>query len=86
MPAVSQVRILIFAKAPAPGRVKTRLIPALGAEGAARLAGRLLSHALKQALAADLGPVEICAGTPGLAALAPGPSRTGAPGVQRCLE
>ncbi|HPB75365.1 MAG TPA: TIGR04282 family arsenosugar biosynthesis glycosyltransferase [Chromatiaceae bacterium] len=61
MPAVSQVRILIFAKAPVPGRVKTRLIPALGAEGAARLAGRLLSHALKQALAADLGPVEICA-------------------------
>ena len=61
MPAVSQVRILIFAKAPAPGRVKTRPIPALGAEGAARLAGRLLSHALKQALAADLGPVEICA-------------------------
>ena len=58
---MSQVRILIFAKAPAPGRVKTRLIPALGAEGAARLAGRLLSHALKQALAADLGPVEICA-------------------------
>lgn len=61
VPAVSQVRILIFAKAPVPGRVKTRLIPALGAEGAAQLAGRLLSHALRQALAADLGPVEVCA-------------------------
>lgn len=61
VPAVSQVRILLFAKAPVPGRVKTRLIPALGAEGAAQLAGRLLSHALKQALAADLGPVEVCA-------------------------
>jgi hypothetical protein len=58
---VSQVRILLFAKAPVPGRVKTRLIPALGAEGAARLAGRLLCHALAQALKADLGPVEVCA-------------------------
>ena len=58
---MSQVRILIFAKAPVPGRVKTRLIPALGAEGAARLAGRFFSHALTQALAADLGPVEVCA-------------------------
>ena len=55
---MSQVRILIFAKAPAPGRVKTRLIPALGAEGAARLAGRLLSHAVKRARAADLGLVD----------------------------
>ena len=27
-------RILIFAKAPAPGLVKTRLVPVLGAEGA----------------------------------------------------
>jgi len=58
---MSQVRILLFAKAPVPGRVKTRLIPALGAEGAARLAGRLLCHALTQALEADLGPVEVCA-------------------------
>ena len=29
--------LLVFAKVPVPGRVKTRLIPALGAEGAARL-------------------------------------------------
>lgn len=29
--------LMIFAKAPAPRRVKTRLIPAVGAEGAARL-------------------------------------------------
>lgn len=58
---MTQVRILLLAKAPVPGRVKTRLIPALGAEGAARLAGRLLCHALAQALQADLGPVEVCA-------------------------
>lgn len=58
---MTQVRILLLAKAPVPGRVKTRLIPALGAEGAARLASRLLCHALAQALQADLGPVEVCA-------------------------
>jgi uncharacterized protein len=54
------VRIVIFAKAPVPGRVKTRLIPALGAAGAARLARRMLDLALEQALAADVGPVELC--------------------------
>ncbi len=54
------VRILVFAKAPQPGRVKTRLIPALGAEGAARLAERLLDHALEQVRAAGVGPVELC--------------------------
>ena len=53
-------RIVIFAKAPQPGSVKTRLIPALGAEGAAALARRLLAHALQQALAADVGKVELC--------------------------
>lgn len=58
---MNQVRILIFAKAPIPGRVKTRLIPALGAAGAARLARRLLRHTLTQAMAADLGSVELCA-------------------------
>ncbi len=54
-------RILVFAKAPVPGRVKTRLIPALGAAGAARLARQMLDHTLKQALEADIGPVELCA-------------------------
>lgn len=54
------VRILVFAKAPVPGRVKTRLIPALGAAGAARLAARMLDHALAQARAAGVGPVELC--------------------------
>lgn len=53
-------RILVFAKAPVPGRVKTRLIPALGSEVAARLAAGMLQHSLKQALAAGVGPVELC--------------------------
>jgi hypothetical protein len=52
--------LVIFAKAPQPGTVKTRLIPALGAEGAAGLARRMLSHTLQQALAAGVGPVELC--------------------------
>jgi len=57
-------RIVIFAKAPVAGLAKTRLIPALGAQGAARLATALLDHAVAQALASGVGPVELCV-TPG---------------------
>lgn len=57
---MTPVRILIIAKEPQAGFAKTRLIPALGARGAAELADRLLRHTLKQALAADVGPVELC--------------------------
>ena len=53
------VRIIIFAKAPCPGTAKTRLIPALGAEGAAWLAGIMLAHTLDKVLAAAVGPVEL---------------------------
>lgn len=41
--------LVIMAKVPAPGRVKTRLIPALGAQGAAALASQLLTHTLETA-------------------------------------
>jgi hypothetical protein len=54
-------RIVIFAKAPVPGRVKTRLIPALGAKGAAKLAAEMLKQTLQEARAARLGVVELCA-------------------------
>lgn len=47
-----QAPLAILAKAPIPGRVKTRLIPALGAEGASRLHERLLRHTVDTALAA----------------------------------
>lgn len=53
-------RILVFAKAPVPGRVKTRLVPALGAEGAAKLAAEMLRRTAAQALASGVGPVELC--------------------------
>lgn len=52
--------VIVFAKAPVPGMAKTRLIPALGAAGAAALAARLLLHATAAATAARLGPVELC--------------------------
>lgn len=60
MTPTAVARIVIFAKAPVPGAVKTRLISALGAVGAAALARRMLDHALRQALAAGDGPVELC--------------------------
>ena len=53
-------RVVIFAKAPLPGFAKTRLIPALGLDGSAQLARRLLQHTIQQALAARVGPVELC--------------------------
>jgi rSAM/selenodomain-associated transferase 1 len=54
-------RIAVLAKAPRPGYAKTRLIPALGAAGAAALAERMLAHAVAQAVAAGLGPVAVWA-------------------------
>nr|VFJ70299.1 MAG: hypothetical protein BECKFW1821B_GA0114236_11832 [Candidatus Kentron sp. FW] len=47
-------RLLIFAKAPVPGTVKTRLIPALGARRAAALQGALIHHILTIATRTDL--------------------------------
>lgn len=71
---MTAVRLLVFAKAPVPGRVKTRLIPTLGADGAARLAAHLLGLALQQAQRAAVGPVELCMspapGTPEWAGIA----------------
>lgn len=57
--APERVRIAILAKAPAPGLAKTRLIPRLGEEGAARLQGWLLQRAVATALVADVGPVDL---------------------------
>lgn len=54
-------RVVIFAKAPVPGAVKTRLIPALGADGAADLARQMLGETLASAAAAGNLRVELCA-------------------------
>jgi rSAM/selenodomain-associated transferase 1 len=57
--------VAVFAKAPEPGQVKTRLIPRLGADGAARLHARLVWHAIETALASGVGAVQLwCAPTP----------------------
>jgi hypothetical protein len=53
------VEIAVLAKAPIPGLAKTRLIPRLGADGAARLQAALAEHAVLTALAAGLGPVTL---------------------------
>lgn len=49
----------IFSKAPVPGAVKTRLIPALGAEGAARLQRWLTRRTVAVACAAGYERVEL---------------------------
>ena len=57
---MTATRIVIFAKAPVAGAVKTRLIPMLGAEGAARLAARMLNATVAHAIDAGLGTPELC--------------------------
>ncbi|MBM3356652.1 MAG: glycosyltransferase [Betaproteobacteria bacterium] len=56
---MSSTVVMVFAKAPRPGEVKTRLIPLLGADGAAALHARLVAHALATARAAALGRLEL---------------------------
>ena len=51
--------IIVFARAPVAGAAKTRLVPALGEWGAARLHARLVRHAVHTALAARCGRVEL---------------------------
>lgn len=57
-PPARSTRILVFARAPVPGRCKTRLIPALGAPGAAALHRRLVRRTLAAARATG-HPVEL---------------------------
>ena len=65
LPPLPPISINVFARAPVPGRVKTRLIPALGAEGAAALACRMTRMTLDRAVKADAGPVTLwCAPAP----------------------
>jgi len=53
--------LVIMAKVPIPGQVKTRLIPALGADGAAALAERLLNHTVTTAQKTQaFAHVELC--------------------------
>jgi rSAM/selenodomain-associated transferase 1 len=56
---VNGTLVIVFARAPIPGRVKTRLVPALGSAGAARLQVRLTRRALDTARAARPARVEL---------------------------
>jgi rSAM/selenodomain-associated transferase 1 len=57
----NNVGIAILAKAPIPGFAKTRLIPALGPDGAAMLQQRLTERAVATACAAGPGPLTLWA-------------------------
>jgi hypothetical protein len=54
-----QGRLLVMARAPHAGATKTRLIPALGAEGAAALHRYLVERQLAEAAASETAPVEL---------------------------
>ena len=53
------VAIAILAKAPRPGLAKTRLMPVLGAEGAANLQARFIERTVTAAQEAAVGPVTL---------------------------
>ena len=55
------VAIAILAKAPRPGLAKTRLMPVLGAEGAANLQARFIERTVTAAQEAAVGPVTLWA-------------------------
>jgi rSAM/selenodomain-associated transferase 1 len=52
-------RLLIFTRVPRAGQVKTRLMPQLGAQGAADFHARLIHHCLQMVTRAGLCPVEL---------------------------
>ena len=56
---ITRTTIAILAKAPIPGRAKTRLIPAIGAHAAAVLQERMTAQTVETALAAGIGPVTL---------------------------
>jgi len=51
--------VAVFARAPVAGAAKTRLMPVLGAAGAARLQAAFVRRALRTAIDAALGPVSL---------------------------
>ncbi len=59
MAAESGTLLLQFARAPAPGAVKTRLIPRLGPAGACDLHRELVIRTCRTLLSARMGPVEL---------------------------
>ena len=62
---MQRLLVQVFAKAPVPAQVKTRLIPVLGAEGATELYCRMVRHTLATAAFARVGPIEVWTTVPG---------------------
>ena len=56
MAAVMPERLIVFTRFPEPGKTKTRLIPALGAKGAARLQRQMTEHILATAAKGSTRP------------------------------
>ncbi len=57
MPAVRPERLIIFTRYPEPGKTKTRMIPALGTQGAARLQRQMTEH-----IVATAATINSCSG------------------------
>jgi rSAM/selenodomain-associated transferase 1 len=65
MGAKGRALIVVLAKAPVPGQVKTRLMPRLGPVAAAQLYARLVKHTLATSAMSRVGPLELwCAPDP----------------------
>jgi rSAM/selenodomain-associated transferase 2/rSAM/selenodomain-associated transferase 1 len=63
MSAVMAERLIVFTRFPEPGKTKTRLIPALGAKGAARLQRQMTEHIIATAATLSNRPgltIEVC--------------------------
>lgn len=58
---LSAVPILVFARAPAAGSCKTRLIPRYGRRGAAKVYRKLVQRTIRSASAAGCGPLQLWA-------------------------
>jgi len=56
MPAAMSERLIVFTRFPEAGKTKTRLIPALGAKGAARLQRQMTEHIIATAAKVDNRP------------------------------
>lgn len=58
-PNGTNCRIIVFAKAPIPGEVKTRLLSSMDGQDAASLYEKLVWHSLNMAVRSNVGPVDL---------------------------
>lgn len=81
----TETRIAVFARAPEPGRAKTRLIPLLGPGGAAKLQDMMIDRTLTMACGAACGSVDLwCDPSPAHPALVRYRQKYGIDGIAQC--